>query len=156
MAGHFSLPPSHFNGLHGVINMTIYAEFDTEGFAKAFYDTDFHEYDLPAGAIEITRQQWLEIAENQFTRKWLDGRVVEYTPPPVPVVTVVPAVTLWERLTEAEAEQVNAAMATQPFRTRKIFETANTFRSDHELWPLLESMATELFGEVRAAELLAI
>jgi len=74
--------------------------------------------------------------------------------PPDPV-TALPAVTLWERLTEAEAEQVNAAMATQPFRTRQIFMTANTFRSDHELWPLLKSMATDLFGEERAVQLLS-
>lgn len=72
-----------------------------------------------------------------------------------PVITIVPAVTLWERMTDAEAEQVAEAMATQPFRTRKIFETASTFRSDHELWPLLEQIANELFGADRAAELLA-
>lgn len=76
-------------------------------------------------------------------------------PVPLPMVDVIPAVTLWERLTEAEAEQVNAVMATQPFRTRQIFLTANTFRSDHELWPLLQQMAIDLFGEVRASELLA-
>ncbi|WP_235906862.1 hypothetical protein [Brucella anthropi] len=70
-------------------------------------------------------------------------------------VTILPAVTLWERMSEDEAEQVNAAMATQPFRTRQIFVIANTFRSDHELWPLLRQMATDLFGEARAAELLA-
>jgi len=73
----------------------------------------------------------------------------------VPTPVIVPAVTLWERMTNAEAEQVEAAMATQPFRTRQIFLTANTFRSDHELWPLLESMATDLFGEARSAQLLA-
>lgn len=78
----------------------------------------------------------------------------EIPPVPEPVVTILPAVTMWERMTEAEAEQVNAAMATQPFRTRQIFLTANTFRSDHELWPLLVQMATDLFGEARAAELL--
>lgn len=77
-------------------------------------------------------------------------------PEPDPVVTILPAVTLWERLTELEAEQVNAVMATQPFRTRQIFLTANTFRSDHELWPLLVQMATDLFGEERAAELLSL
>ncbi|MGU3399137.1 hypothetical protein ACLBWS_05250 [Brucellaceae bacterium D45D] len=75
-------------------------------------------------------------------------------PTPDPV-TVLPSVTLWERLTNEEAEQVNAAMATQPFRTRQIFLTANTFRSDHELWPLLVQMATDLFGDERAGELLA-
>jgi len=72
----------------------------------------------------------------------------------VPIVSVLPSVTLWERMSPSEAEQVEAAMATQPFRTRQIFLTANTFRSDHELWPLLVQMATELFGEERAAELL--
>lgn len=136
--------------------MTIYAEFDADGFAKAFYDTDFHQYELPAGAVEITREQWLELNEHPFTRKWVDGTIVEVEPEEVEIVKILPAVTLWERLSEAEAEQVNAAMATQPFRTRQIFMTANTFRSDHELWPLLVQMATELFGEDRAAELLAV
>ncbi|WP_235972448.1 hypothetical protein [Brucella pseudogrignonensis] len=70
-------------------------------------------------------------------------------------VKILPAVTLWERLTEAEADQVNEAMATQPVRTQRIFTTANTFRSDHDLWPLLQQMATALFGAERAAELLA-
>ncbi|WP_254799541.1 hypothetical protein [Falsochrobactrum tianjinense] len=74
---------------------------------------------------------------------------------PEPAVTVLSAVTLWERLTEAEADRVNDAMATQPVRTQRIFTTANTFRSDHELWPLLEQMANQLFGKTRAAELLA-
>ncbi|MND96873.1 hypothetical protein D3C80_891760 [compost metagenome] len=116
------------------------------------------ECKIPQEAVEITTDQWNEFLDNQGARRWVDGKVVEYTPPtpePEPVVTVLPAVTLWERLTEAEADQVNEVMATQSFRTRKIFETANTFRSDHELWPLLESMATDLFGEARAAELLA-
>lgn len=72
-----------------------------------------------------------------------------------PALVIVPAVTLWERLSQIEADQVAAAMETQPFRTRQIFLTANTFRSDHELWPLLVSMATELFGEQRASEILA-
>lgn len=83
------------------------------------------------------------------------GPIAPYiAPEPQPVITTLPAVTLWERLTESESEQVNAAMATQPFRTRQIFLTANTFRSDHELWPLLVQMATDLFGEIRAVELL--
>ncbi|WP_433762629.1 hypothetical protein [Brucella anthropi] len=87
------------------------------------------------------------------------GSELKFEPAPEPItgsdVTILPAVTLWERLTETEAEQVNAAMATQPFRTRQIFLTANTFRSDHELWPLLVQMATDLFGEERASQLLA-
>ncbi|WP_192800540.1 hypothetical protein [Brucella anthropi] len=89
-----------------------------------------------------------------YGKIWNGSEIIE--PTPEPAVTVLPSVTLWERLTEAEAEQVNAAMATQPFRTRQIFLTANTFRSDHELWPLLEQVATELFGAHRASELLAV
>ncbi|MEJ5081044.1 hypothetical protein [Ochrobactrum sp. MYb379] len=84
---------------------------------------------------------------------WNGSDIVE--PDPEPIVQILPAVTLWERMTEAEAEQVAEVMAAQPFRTRKIFETAATFRSDHELWPLLEQIAHQLFGEARAAELLA-
>lgn len=85
------------------------------------------------------------------------GNLIEpYVPEPEPEsVVIIPAVTLWERMTDAESIQVNDAMATQPIRTRQIFLTANTFRSDHELWPLLKQVAASLFGVERAAELLA-
>ena len=134
------------------------AVFDDNGFPIAFYSSDIHGDNFPAEALEITDEQWLEFIENPGARKWSNGQVVEYIPPapePAPIITVIPAVTLWERMTDVEAEQVNAAMATQPFRTRQIFLTANTFRSDHELWPLLVQMATDLFGGERADELLA-
>lgn len=70
------------NGWHGVIDMTIYAEFDAEGLAVAFYDMDFHNYEVPGSAREITRSQWQELVENPFSRRWQNGDVVEYTPPP--------------------------------------------------------------------------
>ncbi|MBA8838188.1 hypothetical protein [Ochrobactrum sp. RH2CCR150] len=134
--------------------MIIRATFNEEGFATGFYPENIWPVDFPADAIEITADQYSDLIDNQGMRKWVNGEVVEYTPPAVDPVTIIPAVTLWERMTDVEAEQVNTAMATQPFRTRQIFLTANTFRSDHELWPLLKSMATGLFGEERAAELL--
>ena len=84
--------------------------------------------------------------------------IVPYVPEPepeAPDVISIPAVTLWERMTEAEGEQVEAVMQTQPFRIRQIFTTAQTYRSDHELGPLLQQVATELFGAQRAGELLA-
>ncbi|WP_273773271.1 hypothetical protein [Brucella intermedia] len=59
-----------------------------------------------------------------------------------------------EDIIPSDAIEVNEAMASQPVRTQRIFTTANTFRSDHELWPLLVQMATDLFGEERAAGLL--
>lgn len=77
------------------------------------------------------------------------------------LATVVYSVDFWTRLdggadgNSGEVAQVLAAMEQQPIRTRKIFETANSFRSDHELWPLLRQLATGLFGEERAAQILA-
>ncbi|MCR8490953.1 hypothetical protein ABDF71_22960 [Ochrobactrum sp. WV_118_8] len=142
-----------------------FIKFGPEGFPLFYYDEVTYpptedgnrNPDIPMDAVPVTDEQW---ADAQRIALWqsLDGTLTT-PPPPEPVespsVVVIPSVSLWERLTEAEAEQVNAVMATQPFRTRQIFLTANTFCSDHELWPLLQQMAIELFGEVRAAELLA-
>ena len=150
-----SIPVFCSTTLLGGIRMAIYVKTDEQGLPTAFFDTSFYDYDVPSGAIEITDAQHEELLSFQGQRRIVNGQVIEYVPPAPPIVTVLPAVTLWERLTEAEAEQVIAAMATQPFRTRQIFLTANTFRSDHELWPLLVQMANDLFGEARAAELLS-
>ncbi|MEN5279023.1 hypothetical protein ABE527_19015 [Brucella sp. TWI432] len=96
----------------------------------------------------------LLIWENANAGKY--GPIAAYVAPePQPVVVVIPAVTLWERLTETEAEQVAEVMKTQSVRTVQIFNNATTFRSDHELWPLLEQIAHDLFGAARASELLA-
>lgn len=62
---------------------------------------------------------------------------------------------LFERTTSAEAEAILAAMDAHPARIRMIFNAAQSFREDHELWPLLTGAATEMFGAERAAELLA-
>lgn len=140
-----------------MVDVEKFGIFDAEGFPTAFFSTYVHGGAIPPEAVRITEDQWFDFINNNGMRRWQGDKVVEYTPPitePEPVVTILPAVTLWERLTEDEADQVNEAMATQPVRTQRIFTTANTFRSDHELWPLLEQMATELFGAERAAELL--
>ncbi|MFE0233446.1 hypothetical protein ACFW0F_05865 [Brucella anthropi] len=143
-----------------------FIKFGPEGFPLFYYDEltypptedGIRNPDIPLDAVPVTDEQW---ADAQRIALWQSPAGTLTTPPPPepvesPSVVVIPSVSLWERLTEAEAEQVNAVMATQPFRTRQIFLTANTFRSDHELWPLLVQMATELFGEDRAAELLAV
>lgn len=70
-------------------------------------------------------------------------------------VTVVRAGDLWERLSDDEAEQVEAAIGTQTIRIQNIFRTRTEYHSDHEMWPLLVAIATQLFGADRATELLA-
>ncbi|MDQ1196672.1 hypothetical protein [Agrobacterium sp. SORGH_AS 787] len=83
----------------------------------------------------------------------------EYAEPPVEplpeMVSVLHPVHLWERMTKPEADAVGAVMEQQDFRTRQIFATASSYRSDHELWPLLQQIATQLFGAERAAQILA-
>ncbi|MCZ7451076.1 hypothetical protein O8B93_26255 [Agrobacterium rhizogenes] len=96
-----------------------------------------------------------ETHERDMTPEEL-AELASYPPSPFPeAATVVYSVDLWSRMANAEADQVGAAMAEQPFRVRKIFETANSYHSDHELWPLLVQIATTLFGEERAAQILA-
>ncbi|MCL7999982.1 hypothetical protein M8994_17235 [Brucella sp. 21LCYQ03] len=118
-------------------------------------EIDYEASQIPGHLIGIDEDFGFTrgIGGTVYGKVWNGIAIVE--PEPEPAVVVVPSVTLWERMTNNEAEQVEAAMSTQPFRTRQIFMTAKTFRSDHELWPLLVQMATELFGEMRASELLA-
>lgn len=86
-------------------------------------------------------------------QKWEDGEWLPFTPS-TPISVLYP-VHLWERMTQTEADAVGAVIEQQEFRTRKIFESASSYRSDHELWPLLHQIATQLFGAERAAQILA-
>jgi hypothetical protein len=113
---------------------------------------------IPAGAVLITCEQWQEFLSNQGHRRWNGQGVEEYTPPPpdpADVITVVSSVDFYRRMTEAEADQVEDVIAQQSARDRRIFEKANTFRSDAPEWPTLVGLATQLFGAERAAEILA-
>ena len=76
------------------------------------------------------------------------------TPKP-PTIIIVYAVDFWSRLTDEEAEQVVDFIDTQPVRLRRIFNSANSYRSDHELWDLLQGMSVNMFGEERTAEIFA-
>lgn len=101
----------------------------------------------PAGSIEVPT------APEHASQTW-DFILQAWSAPPAPVIVLYPG-DLWSRLTNAEADQVEAAMATQPVRVQNIFRSASSYRSDHELWPLLENVATGLFGTARAREILA-
>lgn len=109
----------------------------------------------------LNQNAWVDPDGNIYVCR--DGQTVEElleeiseTVPVSPEpITVVYSVDLWSRMTDTEADQVGAEMEQQPFRTRKIFESAGSYQSDHELWPLLEQIATTLFGAERAAQILA-
>ena len=66
----------------------IKAKFDKDGFPTAFYDTRAYTDTsfIPDDTIEITEDQWQEFLNNAGRKKWLDGKIVDYTPPAPPVV----------------------------------------------------------------------
>jgi hypothetical protein len=105
--------------------------------------------DYPEGTTEVPLKPSAD-------HVWQKGEWVYVEPDPEPEAVIsIPAVTFWERTTEAEGSAIEAMLAQQSFRVQQIFMTAQSYRSDHELWPLLQSAAIGLFGEERAAELLA-
>ncbi|MCF1436964.1 hypothetical protein GOZ97_00075 [Agrobacterium vitis] len=94
--------------------MAIYAMIDGEGFAKAFYEEAVHGarqlpvYDdagevtghqpnldclIPEAAVEISQAQWQELLGFPSLRKLIDGAVVEFQPPPIEPVVVMPTLT---------------------------------------------------------------
>jgi len=78
--------------------MKKYATFDAEGLPTAFYSEDIHGTTIPANAIEITENQWQEFIDNQSSRKWLNGQIVEHAPPQMPVdLPAYAAAKRWER-----------------------------------------------------------
>lgn len=61
-----------------------FALIDSDGIPTAFYSSEIHGDNIPAAAFMITDAQWLECLENQGRRKFIDGALVEYIPPPAP------------------------------------------------------------------------
>lgn len=61
-----------------------FAIFDSEGLPLGFFSADVHGAAIPSAAVPVTDQQWVEFLENQGRRKWVNGEVVEYTPPAQP------------------------------------------------------------------------
>jgi hypothetical protein len=57
-----------------------YTILDANGLPTAFYSDDIHE-NIPADAIEITDEQWLECINNSGTRQFVNGTLVAYVAP---------------------------------------------------------------------------
>lgn len=76
-------------------------------------------------------------------------------PPPPPVLTKVAKADLWRRLTEPEAETLDAALQAAPLRLRRIFEAAQYLDTADEDYPALRAGIVAALGETRADEVLA-
>ena len=126
---------------------------------KGFYHTDRGYWQAVGGepTIEDYSDGTIEVPlKPSGNHEWQNGEwlYIEPEPEPEPAI-VIPAVTFWERTTEVAGSAIEAMLNQQSFRVRQIFMTAQSYRSDHELWPLLQTAAIGLFGETRAALLLA-
>lgn len=127
--------------------------------AKDVPAEDVAEVQIPAGdpmtysvPTRSDNPVWVE-----FLRRLDLGEVAEpeewEAPPPGPIV--VSKVDFYRRMTDEEAEAVEDEIARQPVRQRRIFESANTFRSDAPEWGTLEFLAKKLFTPERKAIILA-
>jgi hypothetical protein len=76
-------------------------------------------------------------------------------PGPVLAPATISKDAIWRRATDAEAEQMEAALQSQPVRVRRIYEGATFISTGDELYGVLEAALVQLFGSERAAELLA-
>lgn len=83
-----------------------------------------------------------------------DGTVtVEITDPNWPPRTSKAA--FWMRVTDAEAEQIDALLEAQPAKMRRLWTDAQYLDHTHPMYPQVLSALTSLLGEARANELLA-
>lgn len=111
------------------------------------FDCEYASLPTDSNGIGPAIRQWLE--DNRG-----DYEVLPYIQPP-PLPTIVRAEDFWSRLTNQEAEDIDAEMGTKQVRIRNMFRTASMFRSDNDLWPVLLSSLTDLFGATRAGEILS-
>lgn len=124
---------------------------------RFFVDTNgafIGSYDGPDETMPSNLIEQIEVltAPEDGRQVWKDGAWLPYTPPPM--VALIWAVHLWERMTPEEAEAVGVEMEKQDFRTRMIFNRAASFRSDHPLWPVLHTLAAALFPPERVDAIL--
>ena len=116
------------------------------------------EIDIILNGVQMTVPDDPGNRHRQMLAEWeaAGNMIPPYMPEPeLEPITIVYPVDLWSRMTDVEADAVVQAMTTQTVRIQNIFRAASSYRSDHELWPLLVSVATSLFGSERAAEILA-
>jgi hypothetical protein len=61
--------------------MTKFATFKETGFVEVLYDDAMKSVPVPTGAVQITDDEWLQIAMHPDLWKLVNGAVVAYTPP---------------------------------------------------------------------------
>ncbi|MDV2988139.1 UNVERIFIED_CONTAM: hypothetical protein Q9R58_27950 [Methylobacteriaceae bacterium AG10] len=105
--------------------------------------------------IACTPEQYAE------PRGWalIDGALQAVPIAPDPVAAQQPVITfkadIWRRCTDEEAASIDEALKAAPIRQRRLFEDAQYLDHADEAFAFARTALVELFGETRAAELLA-
>ena len=77
--------------------MKINALFDNDGFPVSFFPDVVDYKNIPDNAVSISEDQWREFIEHAGQRKWENGEVVTYTPPPpAPVFPALSSRQFWQ------------------------------------------------------------
>lgn len=149
--------------------MSEYAIFDGDGFPIGFYHEALHgvlgepDSTIPIDAVPITTQQWQELLAHPGKRKWQDGQVVPCDPPKPEAsgaYRLYKSVFV-ERMTPAEAEALEGALASETAKLRQMFNAVEYFVSDDSLfaylhWIVASTLGSEAAPDIdRADELLA-
>lgn len=86
------------------------------------------------------------------------GEELGFEPPPVPIdlppLTRTAKADVWRRLTDQEAEALDAALLAAPLRLRRIFESAQYLDTTDADYPALRAGIVAALGEPRADEVL--
>ena len=86
------------------------------------------------------------------------GRKLKLEPQPEPEPErekfILSKLTLWRRLTDEEADTLEAALAAAPTRDRRMFEAAQYLDTRDEDYPTLRAGVVAALGEERADEVL--
>lgn len=109
----------------------------------------------PYHVVEGDEPLWSQAVENAAEM----GAALAFEPPPVAVapilVTRLAKAEIWRRLTDAEADTLDGALAAAPTRLRRIFDAAQYIDAADADYPALRYGIVAALGEARAAEILA-
>ncbi len=90
------------------------------------------------------------------------GEIVELSaeefgplPPTLVAHTRLPKAELWRRLTEEEADLLDAALTAAPLRLRRIYEAASYLDTTDDDYSVLRDGIVAALGEARTVEVLA-
>ncbi len=76
----------YVDDIHGCLTRPIYGEPDEKtGIVPVIGEEPNPDCQIPADAASITHEQWSEFISNHGLRRWENGAVVPYEPPPKPL-----------------------------------------------------------------------